>query len=169
MRRGVVQRMTRRGGPVDRARELQDKLGARPYRLFLVWQRWSGDEPGDGRAGPALRYEVLPRPKVLGYAGLTRNPTAIGIVPAGSLRVTEVPLWISFAALKGREHPERGARPLGPPADAREFFYEVETDERDDSMPPQRFRLSAEPERDESRATWILVLERQGTADRPER
>lgn len=162
---GVVQRLAREGGPVDRARALADRLGARPYRLFLVWQQWAGDEVGDGRAERPRRVEVLPRPKVVGYSGMARNPTAIGTVPVGTLRVTEVPLHYSYATLKGREHPDRPGTVQGPEAGV-DFWFEVEVDGRDDSMPAQRFRPSAEPERDETRAQWLLVLERQGSTDR---
>lgn len=166
MSKDVVQRMTRRGGPVDRSRALAAKLGARPYRLFLVWAKWSGEEVGDGRAGKPCRFEVSPRPKLLGYAGITKNPTAIGTIPTGTVRATEVPLWLSYAALKGREHPDRPGRVFEAVPSPEEFWFEVETDDRDETMPAQRFRLSAEPERDETRAQWILVLERQGTVDR---
>lgn len=164
----IVQRLTRSGGPVDRAREAASRIGARPYRLFLVWARWAGQERevGDGRADPCpVRYEVLPRPVVTGYAGLTRNPLAIGTVPTGTVRVTEVPLWLPYEALRGRHHPEREGMVQGPEAGV-EFWYEVEVDGRDHTARAQRFRLGAEPERDEENAQWVLVLERQGAVDR---
>lgn len=164
--RSVVENLTRRGGPVDRAREAAERVGARPYRLFLVWSRWTGEEVGDGRERGCERYEVRPRPVVVGYAGLTRNPAAIGVVPTGTVRVQEVPLWLPFEALVGRAHPERPTAPLDP--DRTEFRYEVEVDGRDPTARPQRFRLTAEPERDELNAQWIVVLERQGVVD-PER
>jgi hypothetical protein len=56
---------------------------------------------------------------------------------------------------------------MGGPKDGVHFWYEIDVDEgRDPTFPAQRFRRSAEPERDEERAQWILMLERQATQDR---
>lgn len=161
----VVSQLTAKGGPVDLARQLATAVGARPYRVFLAWERWPSGEVGEGaHQGPVL-YEIRPRPKVAGYASISRNPTVIGVVPTGILRVEEVPLWLPFEALKGHVHPERGVAMAGPERGIK-FWYQVDVDEaRDLSFQPQRFRLSGEPERDEERAQWILVLERQASQD----
>ena len=163
----ILASLTAKGGPVDRARFLQESLGARPYRLFLVWSFWPSGEAGDGRERGPVRYEVRPRPKVTGYAQISRNPTVIGVVPEGTLRVEEVPLWLTWANLKGEEHPERGPLPGTLGGDLR-FWYEVDVDGRDPTFPAQVFRRSAEPERDEERAQWVLLLERQAMRDRGE-
>jgi hypothetical protein len=157
--------LTAKGGPVDQARRMACVVGARPYRLFLCWSRWPSGEVGRGQEVDVLRYEVEPRPLLIGYAGLTRNPTAIGVVPAGTVRVVEVPLWLPYEALKGHAHPEQKFAQGGPERGV-DFRYEVEVDERDPTFRPQRFRLSAEPEREEENAQWVLILERQSVADR---
>lgn len=36
---------------VDSARQLLTEAGLRPYRVFLVWVRWTADENADGRVG----------------------------------------------------------------------------------------------------------------------
>lgn len=36
---------------VDSARQLLTDFGLRPYRVFLVWVRWTADEDADGRIG----------------------------------------------------------------------------------------------------------------------
>lgn len=161
----ILSSLTARGGPVDQARRMATMIGARPYRLFLCWSRWASGEIGRGEEVPVLRFEIEPRPKLTGYAALSRNPTVIGVVDTGTVRVEEVPLWLPYAALQGLAHPETGEVQRGP-EEGVEFRYEVDVDERDPTFRPERFRLSAKPERDEEGAQWILVLERQGVADR---
>lgn len=162
----ILSYLTAKGGPVDAARQVATAIGARPYRLFLCWSKWPSGVVGEGRErGEPYRYEVLPRPKVTGYGALSRNPTVIGVVPTGTVRVEEVPLWLPFEALKGRHHPEQPKDAPGPEEGVR-FWYEVDVDNRDASFKPQTFRLDGEPERDEENATWILVLARQSVQDR---
>lgn len=160
----ILSSLTAKGGPVDQARLVAERVGARPYKLFLCWSRWPSGEVGDGREKGPCKYEVRPRPKVTGYASISRNPTVIGVVPTGILRVEELPLWLTWDNLTGAAHPTLG--PMGGPDQGVRFWYEVEVDERDPSFEPQTFRRSAEPERDEERAQWILVLERQKVQDR---
>jgi hypothetical protein len=161
----VISSLTAKGGPVDQARLAAQRIGARPYRLFLVWSRSRGGEVGAGKEEGPCRYEVTPRPKVTGYAAIARNPTVIGVLSTGTVRVEELPLWLTWANLTGAEHPTAG--PMGGPKDGVHFWYEIDVDEgRDPTFPAQRFRRSAEPERDEERAQWILMLERQATQDR---
>jgi len=164
----LIESLTTRGGPVDQARELATIVGARPYRVFLAWARWPEGEIGQGRELGPSRWEITPRPKVTGYAAISRNPTVIGVIPTGTVRVEEAPLWIPREAMKGHVWPEPGKHcaMLAGPEKGIEFWYEIEVDERDPSAKKERFRLSAEPERDEENAQWILVLERQATQDR---
>jgi len=160
----ILENLTRKDGPIDRARQVQERIGARPYRVWLCWSKWP-EEIGEGREQGPCRYEIRPRPKVLGYTGITRNPTLIGVVPEGSLRLTEVPLWLPFDALRGKLLPEKNVAMAGPEKGVR-FWYEVGVDSRDETQKPQSYRLNGEPERDEEGAQWLIVLERQATQDR---
>lgn len=160
----IIESLTAKGGPVDQAREVATLVGARPYRLFLCWSKWPA-EIGEGRGSTPCRYEVLPRPRVTGYGSLLRNPMLIGVVPEGTIRVSEVPLWLPYEALKGRRHPEQRAEAPGPEQGVR-FWYEVEADSRDPTQAAQAYRLGSEPERDEENAQWLLALERQSVQDR---
>lgn len=153
-------------GVVDQARFMAEEVGAKPYRVFLCWARSKGGEVGEGREAGPWRYEVRPRPKVTGYAAIARNPTVIGVVPTGTVRLEEVPLWLPFEALQGHRHPERREAFDGPSEGVR-FWYEIDVVEgADPSFKPQAFRLDGVPERDETNAQWLLMLARQSAQDR---
>jgi len=155
-----------KGGVVDQARSLAEDVGMRPYRVILRWARSKGGEVGAGREAGPWSYEIRPRPKVTGYAAIARNPTVIGVVPTGTVRVEEVPLWLPFEALVGHRHPERREAFDGP-AEGVRFWYEVDVVEAaDPSFKPQAFRLDGLPERDEGNAQWVFMLARQSVQDR---
>ena len=171
-RQTFVERITRQGGFVDRARGWATDIGARPFRVFLVWTVFTGEKRGAGEERVLERHEVHPRPRV-DFGSITRNPTLIGIVAAGSTRVDEVTLRYTFDALQGLELPNGRALP----ADRGKvsFFYEVVEDGRGDDPPERpRFRLFNKPVRESENAQWSLILEpvsdqmqRSGQPERP--
>lgn len=148
-----------RPGLADRLRQLFTKFGARSRRVFLVWTIASGEERGEGKETELARKEILPTPLIVDLTSVALNPYSAGKFPVGSIRVGEVSAAFHRDDLTGRAVPG-STLALGeqPRVD---FFYEVVEDGRgDDPPPPMRFRLAAEPSRDETNVCWTLVLER---------
>lgn len=159
---------------MDRAREKASLIGARPFRLFLVWTVFSGKERGQGEERILERHEVEPRPRI-DKGGITRNPALVGIVAVGSVRVDELSTRYTYDELLGLLLP--GGRAV--PADQGRvtFFYEVVEDGRGDNPPERlRFRLFNTPSLEAENAQWVLILEpvsdamkRNGQPERPGR
>lgn len=173
-KRSLVERLSRPGGVVDRARQLATEVGARPQRVFLVWTVFTGGERGKGEERVLHRHEVTPRPRV-DTSSIQRNPMLIGIVAQGSVRVDEVTTSLTFDELLGRVLPGGSAVPAD--QGKVEFFYEVVEDGRGDRPPARgRFRLFNAPSRESENAQWVLLLEptsnpmkRDGQPERPGR
>jgi hypothetical protein len=151
-----------RVGVVDRARQVATRLGARPDRVFLVWTRSGGEEPGEGDEVELARLEILPTPKVSDRTAVALNPYSAGRLPAGAVRVTEISAGRHREALlAGRELPDGKPAPKGA-----SFFFEVVDDGRDGNEPERRrFRLAASPTRGPNGRDFEIVLER-ASADR---
>jgi hypothetical protein len=143
-------------GKVGPLRQIATKLGLRPYRVFLVWTKFTADERGAGDEREVLRKEILPTPRVENLDAVSYTPYAVGIVPVGSIRVTRVSAR-EFTAdmLRGRAtNEDRIDEPYS-------FFYEVVEDGRNDSMPIRmKYRLSATPFLQAGKTQWVLLLER---------
>jgi len=138
----------------DSLRQLSTRMGLRPYRVFLVWSKSSGAEFGAGRTTEVQRHEILPTPKV--RTNLNRVLLSGGIVPMGSVELTEVSALLTLEMLIGRDLPTKGEESAPAPY---EFHYEVTEDGRDGSAPrPQRFRPFGDPTRDPGNVQWKLTL-----------
>jgi hypothetical protein len=158
--------VARLGSTVDRARQAATRVGARPYRCFLVWTCWGGEEAGEGAEREVARVEILPTPIVRDLTGVALSPVASGVLPVGSLRVTEVSTLLTADQLTGKAVPLAHEDRIPEPYD---FFYEVTLDARGDPQPPRnRYRLAALPSLDVERTFgWALLLERvSGDVDR---
>lgn len=157
---------------VDRARSIATRLGARPFRVFLVWTISSGDKRGDGDEKILERHEIQPRPRC-DFASLTRNPTLVGVYAAGSVRVDEITPAYTLDELQGVKLPN--GRPVPVDRGRVSFFYEVTEDGRGDDPPSRgRFRLNNVPAREAENVQWVIILEpvsdamrRDGRPDRP--
>src|SRR3990167_5274251 len=146
-----------RPGLADRLRQLNTKFGLRSKRVFLTWTLSGGAERGEGTERILARVEILPTPKVSDFSSITRNSFSAGILPVGSIRVSEVSLGFTFDELAGTKVPGR-TEPLNEPV---AFCYEVVEDGRGDAQPiRQRFRLLGTPNRNEGMVSWTLLLER---------
>ena len=142
----------------DRLRQLNTKFGLRPYRVFLVWSKWTGEERGEVNEVEALRIEILPTPKVSSLDSVALNPMSAGIVPVGSLRVTEVSGAFTQDVLMGKKLPVLHEETIPEPW---EFFYEVVEDGRGDPEPVRsKFRLMSTPFRNAENVEWNVTLER---------
>lgn len=146
----------------DRGRAIDARLGNRPYQVFLCWTRWSGDERGEGLEEVVCRIPIVPTPVVADLTSIALSPFGAGVLPVGSVRVTEVSVTYSLETLMGRVVPNRREDQVPHPYD---FFYEVVEDGRHQACdgPPARprFRLLSSPFLDAPKQQWVLVLERQ--------
>jgi hypothetical protein len=155
-RRTLANRLSRVG---DRVRQLETRLGLRPYRCFLVWTQWTGGEPGHGDPAERIAMELLPTPKVRSLDSVTFSVFHAGTIPAGSIKLSEVSARYTYDQLKGlmvpgHEHQDRIPNDW-------EFFYEVREDGRgDDPARRFKFRLLSEPNRHPENLEWTLMLEK---------
>lgn len=149
----------------DRGRVIQDRLGFRPYRAFLVWQRWTGDERGEGVREVICRHEIHPTPKVDDLTGISKAKGGSGRFGQGSLRVSEISARYTHEQLSGIVVPDAPELEVPHPY---EFFWEIVEDERHGPAPVRRkFGLSSEPSYSADESGWSLMLERSSDdADR---
>lgn len=138
------------GAVADDLRQIASDLGARPYRLFSVIQRWSGGAVGRGYASIVSRREILPRPKVNVNPAQTEY-TAGGRQTRGHVRVTELSPRLTADDIFGIF----GTQPL---AGGRESYLELTIDSRDGRS--QRWRLTPAdvPQRDAENFQWTVDL-----------
>jgi hypothetical protein len=147
----------------DNLRQLNTKFGIRPYRLFLVWTKWTGIERGEGDEQVVAEHEILPTPKVESLDSVALSIFAAGQLEVGSVRVSEVSLKLTRDQLTGRDIPGVGiVDHVEQPYD---FFYEMREDGRgevDTGVQPARlkFRLAADPFRRAEKPYWQMTLER---------
>lgn len=162
--RSLVHRL---GARVDRVRQIATKLGMRPYRVFLVWTRFGGEERGEGTEREVTRLELLPTPKVADLSALALSPKNAGLLPVGSCRLTEVSTTYTAEQLTGRVVPLPHEQQVPEPFD---FFYELVPDGRDGTgAPPRaRYRLSAQPWYDAENVQWSILLERTSEDRKPD-
>lgn len=150
----------RLGPQVDRLRQFSTTFGLRPYRVFLVWTRFTGEERGEGTEQILAKVEILPTPKVGELTSLQDQGFSAGTLATGQLRVDNVSAGFTRAQLTGLEVPGRGQLE-DMPQDV-DFFYEMHEDGRQGDRPVQmRFRLAAEPVRVPGNVSWSLLLEKQ--------
>lgn len=156
-RASVASRLTR---ITDRARQVEVRLGFRPYNVYLVWTKWNGEERGEGVQSIVTRCALTPTPVVQDLTSVSLSPFGAGVLPEGSFRIREVSARYTVEQLKGRVVPDQGEDQVPQPYD---FFYEVVEDGRHECPPSQRprFRLFAEPFFDAPNQQWVLVLARQ--------
>lgn len=148
----------RLGRVADNVRQIATNLGARPYRVFLVWVLWTGTERGEGEAEVQRELELLPTPKVATLDSVTYSIFHAGTIPAGSIKLSEVSTRYTFDELTGHMIPLLHEDVIPQP---HAFFYEVREDGRGDPRPlRQRYRVMSYPFRDAENAQWTLMLER---------
>ena len=154
-RRTLAHRFTR---VADNLRQLATKFGIRPMRVFLVWTRWSGTENGEGREEVLQELEILPTPRIVSLDNLALSPLSTGVLPVGSVRVTEVSTSLTYDQLTGRMFPVAHEEHIPEPFT---FFYELREDGRGDDPPKRmKFRLFNEPTRNAENVEWTFVLQR---------
>lgn len=151
--------VARLGLTADRVRQIATNLGARPYRVFLLWTRATGEERGEGTDVVMKRIEILPTPVVESLEAITRGPFAGGAYPVGSMRLREVSTSFDATTLTGKRLPD-GTRVDAIP-EPWDFWYEILEDGRHELDPePMKFRLLAPPVNDAENLQWVIGLER---------
>ncbi len=145
---------------VDRVRQVDVRLGNRPYNVFLCWTKWGGDERGEGVQEIVCRIPLVPTPLVDDLTSVSLSGFGAGVLPVGSFRVREVSASYSIQLLTGKVLPEKEDQVPHP----YDFFYEVVEDGRHQQCEGRpvrpRFRLFATPYLDAKNQQWVLVLER---------
>jgi hypothetical protein len=145
---------------VDRGRQLDARLGFRPYRVHLVWTRWDGrEERGDGRQEVVARFPIEPTPIVSDLTALRAQSFSAGRAYVGDLRITEISARLPLRLLLGQVLPDRLEDEVPHPYS---FFWEVFEDGR--HCPPEerkRFSPSSAPFLDAPNQQWIVTLEKQ--------
>jgi hypothetical protein len=143
---------------VDRARQIDVRVGNRPYQVHLVWTKWNGDERGEGVQEVVCRQQLVPTPVVEDLTSITFSPFGAGLLPVGSVRVTEISASYRLEYLRGLVLPDREDQVPHP----YDFFYEIVEDGRHECPPAERprFRVYGHPYLDAKNQQWVMVLER---------
>jgi hypothetical protein len=159
-KRSLANRLVR---VADNVRQIATNLGIRPYRVFLVWTTFDGEERGEGTERELARVEILPTPKTAELTSLQQAPYAAGVLTTGTLRLDRISAGFTAAQLSGLEVPGKGQLPDMP--QNIDFWYEIREDGRGNDRPvPLRFRLATSPYRAAGKVSWSVVLERQDEA-----
>lgn len=132
----------------DRLQGLRVRLGAVPWRTFVLHYRWTGGEVGRGRPELVLATELTPSPMVLGEGDLRQAPMEAGGDTQGGVRFTRIsPRYTED---------ELNLFALDLPA-GEEKFLEVVHDGRDGMAPKRRaYALTSLPERNPTTGEWTL-------------
>lgn len=101
-RQNLAQRLAPRA---DKIRQKLTDFGLRPYDVFLVWTRWDGEERGEGYERELRRVRIVPNPKVEDLTSISLSPYAAGILPVGSIRLSEISISLTADDLAGRTIP----------------------------------------------------------------
>lgn len=80
--------------------DLYPTFGVRGYIASIVTRRWSGRVVGEGKFVDTV-VEMVTRPLVEVWSGLTYELLACGLSSSGDIRLTEVSLTYTYAELVG--------------------------------------------------------------------
>lgn len=152
----LVQRLT---PTVDAARDIATRLGARPYRVTLVWVKWSGAKRSEG-VPTVEEMPLLPTPKVVDLNSLQVIQNPIGGDMVGMLRVSEISPRYTEDQLNGNGE---GGTPKPPNW---EFFWEIEFRTAHGPGSRRRFIPKSTPQFHAERAEWTVDVLKT-SADRP--
>jgi hypothetical protein len=111
---------TRTVAPVlDKTRAIVQDLGLRPYRVFLIEDRWSGSRKGDGTYYRAILFEITPSPQVVVYSA-ARIAASGGALQAGTIALRGISRTYTKEQLEGQS-----IYGDDPPKN-RDFFYALQ-------------------------------------------
>lgn len=154
--RTLVNRLVSR---VDRLRQRTSvRFGLRPYNVFLIWERWTGTERGEGDEIEVKRFPIVPTPKVEDLTAISLSLMSGGVLPTGSLRLTRISGTLTTDMLMGKMLPTPHEDHI---PEQWEFFYEIVEDGRGDPDPVRaKFRPFSVPFRRAGQVDWTIILER---------
>lgn len=145
---------------VDRLRQIATNLGVRPYRVFLVRTRWTGEERGEGQESVISEREILPTPRVKQVSNLMRYLTEVGVGEQGELKVIDISTVCTEYQLTGKN--DDGSDPV----DTEAFYWEVRGDAGMGPNPPRRrFTVTGVPYYNAGSVRWEVTL-RKAQEDR---
>lgn len=141
----------------DRGREIEARLGFRPYTVHVVRVRFAGGRRGDGPSEVVQDVPILPTPDIFGLDGVTRVVTAAQVMEQGQITV---------AGISGRytERELEARAPDGsPPSSAERTFWEITFLIGDHECPAgqrRRFQVVGVPGYNANKGAWSVTLER---------
>lgn len=144
---------------VDYIRQIPVDLGARPYRVFLVWTRWSGEDRGEGVESLVREEEILPVPKVQEISSVQLQLLDIGTDEQGSLQISQISPRYTENQLLGRHQDGSGV------SRNETFSWEVRLDKGDvsDLKKRRRFMIKGVPSFKADSLQWTVNLIRAGS------
>ncbi len=125
-------------------------LGVRPYRVFLVTTRWTGEERGLGREDVAEAREILPAPRVELLTNVQDLPFPAGTLERGVLQIDRISGEFSEGELSGADADRK----------RESFFWEVVEDGRVGELVTRRRCRFLGAHRRADRADWLVYVER---------
>jgi len=140
----------------DKLRDLQTRLGGRPYRVKVVRTTWSGLKRGVGVEQVVSELELLPTPLVVDLNGLGEEVSAVGVTEVGQVILQEVSGRYTEDHLTGVD---AEGNPVG---DSDSLYYEIESF-RPDGQPAERrrFALASVPYYAATKFQWTITLDAQ--------
>ena len=103
---GMGQKLAQRlAGRADKYRLMYQQFGLRPYNVFLVWTRWGGTERGEGNERETRRVLITPSPKVQDLTAIALQANSAGLLPVGSVRISQVTTTLNLENLLGHRLP----------------------------------------------------------------
>lgn len=137
---------------VDKLRDLNTKLGARPYQVALVHTRWTGGSRGEGAEEVLKRELILPTPDVPNIDAIARELQSVGQNEGGTVRVLEISPAYSEECLTGLGS-------LGEPVpDDQNFYWEITLLRNQRAPLHRRFVLRSPPKLDATNMQWVVSL-----------
>jgi hypothetical protein len=154
--------VTRIGDTVDRIRQLYTNFGLRPYRVFLVHQRWDGGRRGRGNPVEIARREILPTPRIPDMSATNEVIRFAGLQEEGGLTIDQISSKYTEDDLMGRTPDLDDPAMTRSGAEDVEFFYEVVQASRSHPEPVRRrYVPTAVPNLAAGGFQWKVVLTKQ--------
>lgn len=144
------------GCVADVVRDIKTALGAREYRVALVWVRWSGGSRGHGHDDVVHTETIMPTPKVSDVGALSQELKQIGLEEVGSVTVSEISPSYDEDVLMGLGGPVTGDEI---PEDIT-FFWEITHVRSAGRTVKRRFFPSSAPSKDSTAFQWAIRLVR---------
>lgn len=142
---------------VDVARDVEVRLGAKPYQVSLVWAAWAGGQRNFGLLNVVEVVRLLPTPQTTPE----RTRASIqqpGVVEEGIVSITEISPRYSELVLVGRDVVVDPGLALPEHYD---FWYEIEFAQPGQPLPEhRRYTVLGPPTRSVKTAGWSIDVKR---------